>query len=59
MTPLMRRMKIVKKSKEQVDAEAELIAETFKLAYKLGYDDAVKDTKEPEMLHFGNETHVK
>ena len=55
----MRRMKIVKKSKEQVDAEAELIAETFKLAYKLGYDDAVKDTKEPEMLHFGNETHVK
>ena len=49
----------MKKSKEQVEAEANMIAETFKWAYKLGYDDAVKDTKEPEMLHFGNETRVK
>lgn len=55
----MRRMRKMKKSKEQVEAEANMIAETFKWAYKLGYDDAVKDTKEPEMLHFGNETRVK
>lgn len=55
----MRRMRKMKKSKEQVESEANMIAETFKWAYKLGYDDAVKDIKEPEMLHFGNETRVK
>lgn len=55
----MRRMRKMKKSKEQVEAEANMIAETFKWAYKLGYDDAVKDIKEPDKLHFGDEVRVK